>query len=178
MTVEPTRVIPREGTPAPADDRAQLATARGDHSRTLPRVSTHPQYEPSPVPSDADLGPEELPFTAWGQFNEGAIDLRVFDQGIWWVDVQQRPHRLTEMSPQYLTNVITHLHEHAEHFHHGQCRRRLTEIICDALTGRPNVDLIAEAAGAPALSDLTPTTWLHSTPLMRALLTELARRPT
>ncbi|WP_277454100.1 hypothetical protein [Janibacter sp. DB-40] len=47
---------------------------------------------------------------------------------------------------------------------------------CDVLTGRPNIDLIAEAAGAPAVGDLTPTAWLQGTPLMRALVTELARR--
>ncbi len=102
-----------------ADDSCAVGTAIRQPVRTLPRVSTHREYEPSPAPSDADLWPGEPPFTAWGQCAEGAIDLRVFDQGIWWVDVTQRPHRLTEMSPQYLTNVITHLHEHVDHFHQG-----------------------------------------------------------
>lgn len=153
-----------------------VGTARHQLVHTLPRVSTHREYQPSPVPSDADLWPGELPFTAWGQFAEGSIDLRVFDQGIWWVDVMQRPHRLTEMSPQYLGNVIAHLHEQVDHFYQGHCRRDLIEMACDVLTGRPNIDLVAEAAGAPALGDLTPPTWLQGTPLMRALVAELARR--
>lgn len=128
------------------------------------------------MPSDADLWPGELPFTAWGQWDHGALDLRVFEQDIWWVDAGQEPHRLTEMSEEYLTNVVTFLTAGVEYFYQAQGKRLLLEILTDALVGRDNAELVALAAGAPALSDITPASWLAGTPLMRALHRELERR--
>lgn len=175
VPVEATGVSPHRTTRT-AHHSWGPGTARHQQARTLHRVSPHHEYEPSPVPSDADLRAGDLPFTAWGQFEDGSIDLRVFDQGIWWVDINQRPHKLTEMSAQHLANVISHLLDHVDHFHQAQCRRHLIEMICDLLTGRPNTNLVAEAAGVPAVCDITPVNWLQGTPLMRALAAELARR--
>lgn len=66
-------------------------------------------YPPSPVPSDARLWPFERPFTAFGQFGEGSLDLRVFDQEVQWVDIRGIPHLLQEMSREYVANVIDFL---------------------------------------------------------------------
>lgn len=68
-------------------------------------------YPPSPVLSDVRLWPMELPFTAFGQFDEGALDLRVFDQDIYWVDRLGVSHPLKEMSQEYIANVIAFLVE-------------------------------------------------------------------
>ncbi|MGB3763757.1 MAG: hypothetical protein WA966_11080 [Ornithinimicrobium sp.] len=126
-------------------------------------------FPPSPVPSDADLWPGELPFTAWGQRAHGALDLRVFDQATWWVDITQQPHLLEDMSQAYVANVIDFLLTDAEFFHSETLRREWIQTCGDLLLGRPPADLVASAAGAPCTSDLTALGWLEATPLMRAL---------
>jgi hypothetical protein len=129
------------------------------------------------VPSDADLWPGELPFTAWGQHEYGTLDLRVFDQDVWWVDIEQRPHRLTEMSDEYIANVIAHLQTHAKMHYHGTLRRACLQIHGDLLLGRIPTEVVADALGATPLTDLTPQEWLEGTPLMRALRCRAAGGP-
>jgi hypothetical protein len=126
-------------------------------------------YPPSPVPADQDLWPGELPFTHWGQHEYGTFDLRVFDQDVWWVDIAQQPHRLEEMGEDYIANVIAFLLNHREYYYLCTLRRSLIQVMGDSLLEQPNADLVAEQAGAPPLSALPPSTWLESTPLMRAL---------
>ena len=132
--------------------------------------------EPSPVPADRDLWPGELPFTAWGQHGSGVLDLRVFDQDIWWVDIKEVPHRLVEMSDEYLSNVIGFLLAYAEHFHADTVMRWRLQECGDNLLGRPSGEALARAAGVPDLAELAPEVWLESTPLMRALRRTLASR--
>ena len=127
------------------------------------------QYPPSPVPGDQDLWPGELPFTHWGQHPYGTLDLRVFDQGVWWVDIHQRPHRISEMDDAYIRNVIGFLHRHRDYYYRCTLRSSLLRMIEDVLLDQPNTDLLADKAGAPPLSELTPAEWLEGTPLMRAL---------
>ena len=74
--------------------------------------SGHPL--PSPVPGDDDLWDIEKPFTYFGQWDRGWMDLRVFDQDVWWVDVEGRPHRLSEMTVEYRRNVLRFLLDSAE----------------------------------------------------------------
>lgn len=126
-------------------------------------------FPPSPVPSDADLWPGELPFTAWGQHAHGSLDLRVFDQAAWWVDIAQQPHRLEDMSDDYVANVIRFLLVDAGYFHRQTLLRELLQTYGDLLLGRTPADLVARSAGVPRTSDLTPVQWLEATPLMRAL---------
>jgi hypothetical protein len=133
-------------------------------------------FPPSPVPSDADLWPGELPFTAWGQHAHGRLDLRVFDQATWWVDIAQQPHRLEDMSDGYVANVIEFLVDDAEYFHGETLRREWLQMCGDLLLGRMSADLVARTVGAPSTCDLTPMQWLESTPLMRALRRIRARR--
>lgn len=132
-------------------------------------------YPPSPVPGDRDLWPGELPFTHWGQHEHGTLDLRVFDQDVWWVDISQKPHRITDMSDDYIRNVIGFLLNHCGYYYLATLRRSLYSMLGDTLLGRPNADIVAEELGAPPLSALTPLTWLESTPLMRALRARTAR---
>ena len=127
------------------------------------------EYEPSPVPADRDLWPGELPFTAWGQYEHGSLDLRVFDQGVWWVDISQRPHRINEMSADYIRNVIRFLVADAKYFYDATMRRELASMAGDLMLGRVSADLVARAAGGPSLTDFAPEEWLETTTLMRAL---------
>lgn len=139
-------------------------------------MTAHGEFEPSPVPSDADLPPGELPFTAWGQYEPGMLDLRVFEQDTWWVDREGCPHRLTQMSDDYLHNVIDFLGASVDAFHLAALSRTVVEMLRETLTGVPGVETLACAAGAPTLGDVTPAAWLEGTPLMRSLRRELARR--
>lgn len=134
-------------------------------------------YEHSPVAWDSDLLPGELPFTAWGQHPAGSIDLRVFDQGTWWVDFHQRPHRIDEMSSEYLSNVLDHLEGNVGHFYLAMRHRLLVEDITHLWLGRLPTSAVAEALGATPLSDVSPRVWLASSSLVRAIRAELGRRP-
>jgi hypothetical protein len=126
-------------------------------------------FEPSPVPADRDLWPGELPFTAWGQREHGRLDLRVFDQDVWWVDIAQRPHRLAEMSGDYIANVIAFLEQDCDYFYAETTRRLALQMAGDLLLGRVPDEVVARELDAPAHTDLTPQEWLEATPLMRAL---------
>lgn len=126
-------------------------------------------FEPSPVPSDRDLLPGELPFTAWGQHPNGTLDLRVFDQGVWWVDARQRPHRINEMSSEYLRNVLADLEIGAERLHFAIVGKLVLEDMTDLASGRLPGNAVAEAFGATATADVSPAVWVASTPLVRAL---------
>lgn len=126
-------------------------------------------YLPSPVPSDRDPWPGELPFTAFGQFGEDQLDLRVFDQSEFWVDRLGTPHRLEEMDLSYRRNVISHLCTHRESFHLGAIRRELIQHLGDELLGAPSAYALTTELGVPRTADLDALTWLEATPLMRAL---------
>lgn len=117
------------------------------------------------MPSDRNLWPGELPFTAFGQFGEGKLDLRVFDQDVYWVDRAGRPHVLAEMSLEYQANVIMFLREFADSYHAAQALRATAQFVGDTMLGLPPVEGLdpEEIIDTPALE------WLESTPLLRRL---------
>jgi hypothetical protein len=57
------------------------------------------------------------PFTDFGQYGPGKLDLRVFLQTEYWVDIQGTGHLITSMSDEYRSNVIRMLLCNAEAFH-------------------------------------------------------------
>lgn len=134
------------------------------------------KYEPSPVPSDSDLWPGEKPFTAWGQHKQGTLDLRVFDQGAWWVDIEQHPHRLTGMSEEYLSNVIDHLTLYNREYYLASIRRQAIEDAVHMALGRASGNVLAREAGGPSGTEIEAEVWLEATPLMRALRAQLRIR--
>ena len=131
---------------------------------------SHP-YPPSPVPTDAELWPGELPFTAFGQFGVDYLDLRAFDQDTWWVDRTGTPHRLEDMSRAYRRNVVRHLEDHAADFQRETCLRFAIQAFGDAFygVGEP-AESVAVAQDVVALS---PRDWLNTTPLMLKLRSSL-----
>lgn len=127
------------------------------------------RFPPSPVPGDADLWPGETPFTDFGQYGLDMLDLRVFEQDVYWVDRFGRPHLISDMSDAYIADVVAHLEAHVVTFYYDSMRRSLIQMLGDTMLGRLNPDAVASAAGAPGLDELTPTQWLEGTPLMRRL---------
>jgi hypothetical protein len=103
---------------------------------------------------------------------EGSLDLRVFDQDVYWVDIKRVPHFLTAMSGEYIQNVIGFLLEHAESYYVGTMRRMSIQAIGDAMLGggytAQNPDAVL------GLADSTPTEWLEQTALMQGLRKRLA----
>lgn len=128
-----------------------------------------PWFVPSPVPADSDLWPGELPFTAFGQFGPDALDLRVFDQDMFWVDRTGTPHLLTEMGEEYLTNVLGMLRSRAAEFHGTTVMRESVQRIGDTLLGRVNAGQLVAELGVGSVAATDADTWLESTPLVRRL---------
>lgn len=127
-------------------------------------------FPPSPVPADKDLWPGELPFTAFGQFGPDALDLRVFDQDVYWVDRNGAPYCLCDMGEEYLFNVLLMLESRSEEFHHATIARQAAQTIGDAFYGRVSGESLATALTTGSVRDSTPHTWLYSTPLYRKIL--------
>ena len=123
-------------------------------------------YLPSPVPSDQRLAPGELPFTAFGQFGEGSLDLRVFDQGVWWVDRRGVPHLIEEMSFDYVVNVIMFLRDFQGSYHDAVLMRAAVQLLGDLGRGLPPL----EGLDPLVIASLSASQWLEGTPLMGALL--------
>lgn len=128
-------------------------------------------YPESPVPSDAHLAEDELPFTAFGQFGPDSMDLRVFEQGIYWVNAQGDPFLLEEMSREYLLNVMNHLFNEADFMYVSMLKKYAVELMLAANnseTGKlpPNHHAVAAAM---SIQDKKPVEWLNSTPLVRKL---------
>jgi hypothetical protein len=127
-------------------------------------------FPPSPVPQDADLWPDELPFTAFGQFGPDYLDLRAFDQDVYWVDRNGDPHRIDSMGEEYIRNVRAMLLERAAEFHSVSILRECLQSVGDALCGRVSAGVLVSDLGVGSLQESAPQVWLHSTPLMRRLL--------
>jgi len=71
----------------------------------------------NPVEADKYLLQGETPFTDFGHGGHGAMDIRVFLQDVYWVNVEGKAFRLDEMSTDYLNSVLAVLFEYAEiHF--------------------------------------------------------------
>jgi hypothetical protein len=118
---------------------------------------------PSPVPSDEFLLPGEKPFTDFGQWGIDRMDLRVFDQDLFWVDRFGVPHVLTEMSQEYRLNVLTFLENNVQSFYTAYFLRAVTQVVSD-LAFKTNASLLP-GLDPEVLANLTPLEWLKSTPL-------------
>lgn len=128
-----------------------------------------PWFPPSPVPQDVDLWPGDLPFTAFGQFGPDAMDLRVFDQDVYWVDRIGDPHLIDEMGAEYVGKVRAMLLDRVDEFHSATVLREYAQSAGDALHGRVSGGVLVEDLGIGSLRQTDALTWLRSTPLMRRL---------
>lgn len=128
-------------------------------------------YPPSPVPSDAHLEDDELPFTAFGQFGPDSMDLRVFEQDIYWVNAQGNPFRLDEMSQEYRLNVINFLFNEAEYLYVSMVKKYAVELLIQLKeSGTGSLDSENPVfVAAMTMNEQNPVEWLNSTPLIRRL---------
>lgn len=126
-------------------------------------------YPDSPVPSDDELEPGELPFTAFGQWGPGNMDNRVFDQDIYWVNIAGEAFLLVDMDETYRHNVIGFLLDNAEYFHVHAALREVSEAVHSILGGHVPGSVLASELGGAATSSMEPQQWLEATPLMRKL---------
>ena len=124
-------------------------------------------------------------FTNWGQFGPGALDLRVFDQGEYWVDRSGQPHRILEMADAEARNILEFLRRHANHFYVECLRREVVASVFESFR-RPGQHLDpgpgqdpergpSRRRDQPTMVDLTPTEWLESTGLAAALREQMRR---
>lgn len=132
-------------------------------------MTTNDEYPESPVLSDKELSEGELPFTAFGQFGENSLDLRVFEQDVWWVNKLGEPFKLEEMSSDYLSNVEFFLIENLYHFYLGFIEKTTIDILLDVMDGKTNSEVLSHELGH-GLLDQTPESWLSGTPLMRKIV--------
>jgi hypothetical protein len=126
-------------------------------------------FPPSPVPMDHDLEPGELPFTAFGQFGPERMDMRVFDQDVYWMDRSGRGHRIEAMPLAYVENVVGMLTERAEELHQVTVARHILQSWGERLSGRVSGEDLLEGLGVGTVALVTADVWLESTPLMRRL---------
>jgi hypothetical protein len=58
------------------------------------------------MPTDENEDPPHGPFTDFGQYGPGRLDIRVLLQSEYWVDIEGTGQLLTSMSDDYQSNVI------------------------------------------------------------------------
>jgi hypothetical protein len=129
-------------------------------------------HRDTPHPETDDV---EKPFAAFGQFGPGHLDLRVFDQARWWVDITGSPHRIATMSNAYLINVVEHCERHADYYHAAHLRHSTLSLLEVVLSGSPS-DALAIALETFEQSLTEPIDWIRSTPLLSSLSAELRTR--
>lgn len=115
---------------------------------------------------------KEVPFTVFGQFGEGKLDLRVFTQDTYWVDVHGKAHFINEMSEGYRRNVIIHLLTNARFFHLGLVREQAIVALGQAFGYE------VESSFEPNIAEIEALEWLESTPLMAHLRQITPNAPT
>lgn len=120
-------------------------------------------------PDDLDPDEDDAPFEAFGQYGVGRMDLRVFDQDRYWVDVVGRPFRLEMMSEEYRKNVIDFLLRHQRGFHLKYAMGEIFDSVVNLARGEPDWSQVAYEFGLPFAGDHESRWWLESTPLMRRL---------
>jgi hypothetical protein len=130
------------------------------------------EYGDTPQPETDDV---EKPFTAFGQFGSGHLDLRVFDQTRWWVDINGSAHGIATMSDSYLINVVEHCERHADYYHAAHLRHSTLSLLKVVLSGSPS-DALAIALETFERSLTEPIDWIRSTPLLSSLSAELRTR--
>lgn len=118
------------------------------------------------------------PFTQFGQFGPGMLDLRVFDQEEYWVDASGNGHRLVDMSDSYRSAVVEFCLRNCSGYFTAHTRVTARAVLQMAAHGDTTDRLIAVAIAENMLELKDPWTWLEGTPLLRALRALTPQAPT
>lgn len=129
------------------------------------------------VPFDKFLFDFEKPFTDFGQYGFDVLDLRVFQQNIWWVNVNGTPFLIKEMSPEYLSNVLSYLVERVDGYYVGTMKYYAICLLGVKLGAKAGFSMpnnveefeVLLKAEIKNIKGQTPLEWLESTPLWVAL---------
>ena len=134
-------------------------------------------YPSSPVPADKWLFTDEKPFTAFGQYGDGMLDNRVFEQDVWWVNATGEPFVLTEMSHEYLTNILEHLFLNVEYFYACAMLRHAIEMTLTVFLPVED-EFVQHVDRKPSLHIMTPVEWMNMTPIVKRIIFLLDESPT
>ena len=118
--------------------------------------------------NDHDTRPDR-PFTDFGQFGSGKLDLRVFLQDEYWVDKDGTGHLITSMSDDYRSNVIRMLLIEAEVLH-MEILILITGMIAGAIVNRDADGMESlKRNEIPLLQTESSYDFIENTPLMKRL---------
>lgn len=109
------------------------------------------------------------PFTDFGQFGPGRIDLRVFLQSEFWVDDEGMGHALASMSDEYRHNVVRVLLISAEKLHIKILNLIMKEIRKATSTHDTELFGVLLETAVHLINLTDPYEFMESTVLMRRL---------
>lgn len=126
----------------------------------------------NPVEADKYLPAGEVPFTDFGQGGYGTLDIRVFMQDTYWVNISGKPFLLLEMEEDYLNKVLIMLFENAEGYYASIARWYALELL-SIVNGiiEPPWDYLEKTKDSSAAILLsTPHEWLNNTLLVSKIV--------
>lgn len=113
---------------------------------------------------------KDFPFENFGQFREGTIDIRVFDQDKWWVNYKGEPYLLENTDQETLSSILEFLFNNAEFLYELYITNKLISLIAsDIDTESTNEELAKRLAEMDALTGVKPHQWLASSLLSKKL---------
>lgn len=126
----------------------------------------------NPVEADKYLSEGEIPFTDFGQGDYGTLDIRVFMQDIYWVNIAGKPFLLSDMEEDYLNNVLSLLFDNAQSYYSTIARWYMLELlsIVNGVIEPPWEYLEKTKDVSAALLLTTPHGWLSDTPLVLKII--------
>lgn len=116
------------------------------------------------VPADAFLPPGAKPFTDFGQYGPGVMDLRVFEQSTYWVTFEGRPVLLEDLAEAERREIIRLLLARANSLFSASLKRTATAMRADP-TGKV-AGLLPLARISDQLPGMDAYAWLEQTELM------------
>jgi hypothetical protein len=132
----------------------------------------------NPVEADKYLSVGETPFTDFGKNEYGVLDIRVFMQNVYWVNISGKPFFVSDMEDDYLNNVLVLLFENAESYYSSMARWYMIELLSIAHGNieAPWAYLEKVRDDSAALLLSTPHEWLNNTLFVSRVVTILDSR--
>jgi hypothetical protein len=109
---------------------------------------------------------ENHPFTNFGQFGTGTFDIRVFDQGEWWITNAGEGRKISELSNTSLLEIMNFLFNKAEWFYDVYITNKMINFVSSHLEGMDQEQTEMKLLVVDELGSINPHVWLSRTPLM------------